>query len=37
MKYGDFSRLVSALIYKCISNKALFLGSKIGLISPFKH
>ena len=39
MKYGDVSRLVSALIYTCISDKVLFLGSKIGyirLISPFK-
>ena len=40
MKYGDVSRLVSALIYTCISDKVLFLWSKIGytrLISAFKH
>ena len=40
MKYGDVSRLASALIYTCISDKVLFLRSKIGyilLISPFKH
>ena len=32
MKYGDVSRLVSALIYTSISDKVLFLRSKIGYI-----